>query len=383
MEAFTVTGPAKNLIRFAKAARARDTFRVEVEVLTYVRPGFEQNAFLDALRAAEVPVHVIEEKRAMDPRGLAGFRDVVQSVSPDVLQTHNVKSHLFARLLTRRRPPWIAFCHGYTTPTLKQRAYDLADYVSLRSADRVVIVCRAFSPKMLARGVDDTRLRVLHNSIEVERVLGQSSERHARYQWDGHRSIVSIGRLSSEKGHDVFIQAIAALRLKSVHVNAVLVGDGPERARLEAQVERLGLCDRVNFAGHQTNPEPFLESADVFVLPSRSEGSPNALLEAMAARVPIVSTDVGGVPEIISHGEHALLVPPDSPGTLAAAIDDVLKDSLAAERRAAAAARRVLEDFSPPAYLERLCTLYRELLAGGSASTLRMATAAGVTMDRR
>jgi glycosyltransferase involved in cell wall biosynthesis len=117
--------------------------------------------------------------------------------------------------------------------------------------------------------------------------------------------IVSIGRLSREKGHDDLVHAIAGVREMDpgLKFKVLLVGDGPEREHLEATVADLRLSNEILFVGHVSDVAPFYSIADVMALPSHSEGSPNVLLEAMAAGIPSVATEVGGVPEIADGGK--------------------------------------------------------------------------------
>jgi glycosyltransferase involved in cell wall biosynthesis len=143
----------------------------------------------------------------------------------------------------------------------------------------------------------------------------------------------------------------------------VLVGDGPERARLEEQARRLNLHECIRFTGHQPNPLPFYALADIFVLPSLSEGSPNVLLEAMMAKTPAVVSAVGGVPEMVEHGSSALLVPPADPAALARAIANLIDEPALAQSLAANAYADALERHSPAAYYSKLIGIYRELLA--------------------
>src|SRR5204863_4056449 len=127
----------------------------------------------------------------------------------------------------------------------------------------------------------------------------------------------------------------------------VIVGDGPERDRLESAAARSGVSQRIIFAGQVADVQTFYAIANVFVLPSHTEGSPNVLLEAMAANVPIVATAVGGVPEIVENEESALLVPASDPAALLAAIARLLADAELGQRLTKNAAKLVVENHSP------------------------------------
>src|SRR5207244_580786 len=142
------------------------------------------------------------------------------------------------------------------------------------------------------------------------------------------RVVVCIGRLSHEKGHRDLIDALAALRERDpeLPVRLVIAGDGPERAALVARAEQLGVAPSIRWLGYIAGAQRLYAAADAAALPSHSEGSPNALLEAAAYRLPIVATSVGGVPEIVVDRESALLVPPARPDLIAASLGTIFAD---------------------------------------------------------
>ena len=142
----------------------------------------------------------------------------------------------------------------------------------------------------------------------------------------GPHSLVcgTVARLHPQKGIRHLIDAFALLRADFPDLKLLVVGDGPERANLANQATALGVSQDVIFAGQKNPPVHCLRLMNVFVLPSLYEGFPNALLEAMAALVPVVASDVGGVGELVRHEENGLLVPPGSPSTLADAIRSLL-----------------------------------------------------------
>jgi glycosyltransferase involved in cell wall biosynthesis len=155
--------------------------------------------------------------------------------------------------------------------------------------------------------------------------------------------IGAVARFSPEKGLDVLIDAFAELERGRL----VLIGDGDERQRLETQVEARGLVDRVKFAGWVTGPWAAQWSLDALVVPSRSEGFGLAVVEAMLAGIPVIATDVGGLPELIQQDRTGLLVPPDDPGAMATAITRVMDDRAEALERADTAQQEARRRFSP------------------------------------
>lgn len=362
IEATTVTGPAKNLLQFGRLGKLCDP-PVELTVATFRRGGREADPFLAAVQAAELPVRVITEASAYDRGVLDRLREVAREVRPTVIQSHAVKSHFLVRSSgLHRAVPWVASHHGYTWPTLKARAYNYVDYWSLRGARRVLTVTGAFVPDLTGRGVQREHLKVIHNAIAAFVRPPDEELATLRERWGGRqtgRMILSVGRLSGEKDHLTLVEAFAGLAMPEARL--MIVGEGPERARLEAAIERLGLRERVVLTGQQASATPFYALADVAVLSSRSEGSPNALLESMAAGVPTVATAVGGVPEIAQDGETALLVPPGDPTALRLAMARLLEDAALSQRLGQAARELVDREYTPQSRAQRLATFYQEV----------------------
>jgi glycosyltransferase involved in cell wall biosynthesis len=175
----------------------------------------------------------------------------------------------------------------------------------------------------------------------------------------GRPRIGVIGRLSHEKGVDLFLESFRLLADRGVRAHAILVGDGPEGERLAAQAATLGLGDSVHFLGAVYPVDPLYSELDLVVIPSRSEGLPNVLLEALHAGRPVVSTDVGAVTEVLADSAAGRVVPPLDPAALAAAMASALADP---EGTGAAARRTAADRFSLDRRVTAHVALYRELL---------------------
>jgi glycosyltransferase involved in cell wall biosynthesis len=325
-----------------------------------------------AARAQGVEVDVISERFRFDPSVLGRLREVVARQRPDIIQTHQVKSHFLLKLSGLwRQHPWLAFHHGYTTTDLKMELYNRLNRWSLPTARRVVTVCGAFSPRLTSEGVRPERIFVRHNSIDPNGGARPSDEevRALRERLgivEGARVILAVGRFSREKGHADLVGALGRLRASEPDIDfrAVFVGEGPERPAVERAAREAGVAERLVFAGHVSDVRPFYALADVLALPSHSEGSPNVLLEAMAAGLPVAATNVGGVPEIVSDGESALLVESHDPEGMALALARLLKDEELGRRLASNARALVAAHYTPDAYARSLTELYREVWRG-------------------
>ena len=376
VEATTMNAVARIVLEFFRTTKElSDTDpefpAVQGSIITFDRTadGDSSNEFVATARAAGLELDLIREQRRFDLGVIPALREAIEKRQPDVVITNSVKSHfLFWRSRLNKKYPWVAFHHGYTTTDLKMRVYNRLDRWSLPKADRLATVCHAFASQLSRETkVPEERIFVQHNAIrpQPKPAAGEVTELRRRFGIAAdERVALSVGRLSNEKAHADLIEAFKILRATNpdLHCSLLLVGDGPERRGLEEAARASGQNDRITFAGQVSDVFPFYAVADVFVLPSHSEGSPNVLLEAMAAEIPIVATAVGGVPEIVADEESALLVPPKNPPALAAAIARVLQDSALAQRLTKVASAVVAREHSPEAYARSLISLYQDVI---------------------
>jgi glycosyltransferase involved in cell wall biosynthesis len=371
VEANFVTGPAKSLMEFAAiSGTASDGLpSVKNVVATFQRPS-SGTTFLRSAEEAGLEVNVIREGFAFDPGVIRQLREVIEKQRPHIIQSMNFKSHFLVRLLgLQRNCKWVAVHHGYTWTNFKNTLYNQLDRWSLRKADAVVTVCVPFARELEKFGVRPERLVVQHNSIRPFAPVshGETEELKSALRIPENAiTLISVGRLSKEKGHIDLIDAMAKVRADfkgSRPLRLVIVGDGPEGSAIEKRIRELSLNDIVISAGFQSNVAPYYQIADVAVLPSHSEGSPYALLEAMAAGVPIVATAVGGVPEIATNGENAVLVNRESPAQLAAGILELISNEQLRQRLSSGGKDRV-RLYDPETYRRSMVELYRRVLAG-------------------
>jgi glycosyltransferase involved in cell wall biosynthesis len=364
IEATSITGPAKNLLEFARLGKDAG---VDTSIATFTR-GQTDNLFIRTAREAGIAVEVILENGPFDRSAMRTLASAADRLHPDIIQTHAVKSHFLARLAgLPRLAPWVAFHHGYTWPTRRAQAYNQLDRWSLRAARKVLTVSAPFRDELVSHGVRRERIEIVHNAIRSD--WGSRGNAPAETMAlrdslgipEGRKVVLIVGRLSKEKDHITLVRALSQLRSR-IDPHLLIVGEGQNRCSIEQEIARLGLAGHVMLMGHQPSAEPYYRIADLAVLSSLSEGSPNALLEAMAAGVPAVATAVGGIPEIVQDGESALLVQPSDLEGMSAAMVRLLIDEPGLALELAERSRTLVrERHTPEGRVRRLIGIYRSV----------------------
>ena len=307
-----------------------------------------------ALRHVGRPVDVRK-----DVRGFVELLRLVRRERPAVVHANSSKAGVLGRLaaVAGRAPVRVFTVHGWAFRAhtgAAAVAYLWADRLLSPLTDMTVCVARSdLDAGVRARTCRPCRATVIRNGIDLD-------VPRARPDGGDPATIVSVARLRRPKDVMTLVRAVAMLERGSVR--ALVVGDGPQRAPLAAEVARLGVGDSVRLLGERDDVAQLLARADLVVLSSTSEGMPMCVLEAMAAGLPVVASAVGGVPEIVRDGETGILVPPGEPAALAAAIGALIADPARRRRLGEAGRRRAEAEFDVASFRRAHVELYRSLL---------------------
>ncbi len=236
----------------------------------------------------------------------------------------------------------------------KSRAQIFLQRQAYRCATTVVANSPAAARMLQREGVATESIAVIANGVDASRFLPRAVRRPPR-------TVITVANLRPEKSHETLIAAAAALAGSHPHVRFQIVGDGPQRAALEALVRERGVARNVEFLGHREDVPALLAAADVFVLPSRSEAFPNGAIEAMAAGLPVIASATGGLIDLIESGRTGVLVPPGDSGALTSALRGLLDEPGHASSLGAEARRSVLERYS----FERMVASFEDLYLNG------------------
>ena len=345
-------GGIETMVRsLATGLKARGALVTAAAMVPAGGPGMR---WVEELRELGIEVDILPPSLALH-RDLQALRQVVARRQTDVIHAHGYRADILSAMLpSGQRPATVATLHGFSATDWKGRWYSRFDRLALRRFDRVAVVSAPLRATLLRSGVSAARVQVVHNGVDVKAPGAPAAQLRSELGLDPGAFVVgSVGRLSREKGHHVLLDAIAQARPRIPQLAVVLVGDGPERAALERSAETQGLGDTVRFLGQRHDLERLYAAFDLFVLPSLTEGSPTALLEASAYALPTLASRVGAIPDMLREGSEIALVAVDHPAQLAEALVGLASDpTLRARLGEAARARYQAEYRADHCYME-------------------------------
>jgi glycosyltransferase involved in cell wall biosynthesis len=312
-----------------------------------------------AAEKAGLETHSLECRGQFDPRLPSRIRELAKTLHSDIVHAHGYKADIYAGwALGRADVALVATCHNWIDNGMALRLYGWLDRRTLRGFQRIAAVSQAVRARLLASGVRPDRVEIIPNGILLP---DYSLSEHIA---DGSPLTIGLaGRLSPEKGIDIFIQASETVLRHTPSARFLIAGDGPEHDRLQSLIRDLNLHDRVQLLGRCEDMAAFYASLDMLVISSHTEGLPMALLEGMAYGLPVVATRVGDIPSVLEEEKTGKLVAPGDSSALASAMTELLSDPGRRRAMRVAARERVAAEFSASAMAQRYVRLYRDALA--------------------
>jgi glycosyltransferase involved in cell wall biosynthesis len=323
------------------------------------------------LRKQGLPIHVIGRGSGFDLGCARRLARLLRQEQVRLVHAHQYTPFFYAVASGwfRRRPPVLFTEHGRWFPDYPRRKRIVFNRLMLRRGDRVVgvgqAVCRALVEN---EGIPARRVGLIYNGIDLpafdRRQVDRTSLRAEIGCARRDLVIMQVARLDHLKDHGTALRTLERVVRRRPDARLVLIGQGPERASIVAEACRRNLDPYVRFLGLRTDVARLLPAADMFLLTSISEGIPLTLIEAMAARLPVVSTDVGGVPEVVEHGVTGLLASSGDDAALAEAVLKLADCGDLAHSLGQAGAERAARLFSEEQMMSNYAELYREMLDG-------------------
>jgi glycosyltransferase involved in cell wall biosynthesis len=313
---------------------------------------------------ATSPIYLLPLRRVYGLQALRGafeLREFIRERKIQIVQTFFESSDLWAGLVTRMTSDARLVWSRRDMGILRSLKHRIAYRLMSRVPHAVFAVSETVRQHCIEKDhISPSRVYTIHNGLNVD---GFAQTRNG-FQKDV--LVTSVGNVRHVKGHDVFIRAAAIVAQRFPQVRFSVAGEVLEPEyfeELRRLVETLELTDRFRFEGGVTNLPQFLAGADIFVLPSRSEGFSNAVIEAMAASLPVVATRVGGNPEAVEDGVTGIVVPPEDPGALADAVLELLSDPERCQAMGKAGRLLAMREFSVESLMSQVVRVYRRMLS--------------------
>jgi len=320
--------------------------------------------------SAGISTFVVTMRNRLDFTAVGKLAAIINEQGFDLVHTHGVRANLLGRLAARQtRKPVVTTVHSllerdYPGFVTRQVNY-FTEWATRSLTSRFITVSKALKAKLVASGVPEDRVTVIYNGIDLEAFSQELEPGAARAELGlapGVPLVGMVARLHPVKGHRYFIKAAKLVLEQRSDVRFVVAGEGHLRAALEEMAAELGIRSQVIFTGFVADIRPLMSALDLLVIPSLWEGFGLTAVEAMALGVPVVSTEVGGLPEVVLHGETGLLVPPADPAALAKGILWMLEHPVAVADMSDRAKQIVQEKFTSRVMARRTEELYRKVL---------------------
>jgi glycosyltransferase involved in cell wall biosynthesis len=301
-----------------------------------------------------------------DPMAVGALYQFLREISPDIVHTFLLTASLYGRLAAIAARVPIVIGTEVNIYADKRWHHRGAERLLMAGTDCVIASAESVKEFYVRQvGADPHRVEVIYNAVDFSALATSATRTELRARLNVPRDALVAGviaRLTDQKGHSYLFDAVAnEPALAGLHL--VVIGDGPLRAALERQVVQLGLSSRVSFLGSRRDLGDLLSAMDIFVLPSLWEGLPLSLVLAMGAGLPVVSTSVAGIPEVVADGRTGLLVPPADSGALQRALVRLVKSPDERQSLGAAAREYVLPRFGVDRYVASVISVYDRLLA--------------------
>lgn len=318
-------------------------------------------------------VHAVSWQKT-DPRLLFRLMNVIRKEGYNVLDSQNIQSKFWANLaaiftgtaLVSTLNSWYA--HEHSTTLIKGRFYTFLELLTNQSLDLYITVSEKDRQMLLSANIPENAIELIYNTIDLDVSAIAGDRDWLRSEFDlPPESIIctGIGRLVPQKGFDILIEGFAKIAFQVPDLYCLIIGEGSDQEKLAAQLHAAGQETRIRFLGYQERVKAMsiLKSSDIFVMPSRYEGTPIALLEAAALARPILAACAGGIPELVEHERHAYLVPTQDPDALAQGLVTLALDRKYAQKLGQNAQQRVRERFNPDSQVNETWAAYEKALA--------------------
>jgi glycosyltransferase involved in cell wall biosynthesis len=307
----------------------------------------------------------LQARSSADFRVIAGLKKVLRDGNFDILHTFLFHANILGRVLGRCMKIPVIISSQQSVDAWRKKRHILLDRWTSRFCDHVICVCQAAKERLESvEKIDPRKLHVIYNGLDVSEVPQRENNALEKEELGILKGPVigMVGNFRGMKGHDIFVQAAKLLLKVRDDFHFIMVGDGKERKKYETEINATGLKNQFHFLGKVSNIYNALNLMDIFVLPSKWEGLPISILEAMAFKVPVIAADVGGISEVLKSGQTGLLISPNDPVALQGAVFKLLNDSYLRQKVMAQAYEEIVKRFHKEKMIDETVVIYEKFL---------------------
>ena len=317
--------------------------------------------------------HVIPCDGQVDRTVRGSIQKLAAKTRADIIHAHGYKADVYVYLALRRSDyPLISTCHNWINQDPMVSFYGFVDRLILRKYSAVVAVSNEVRNRLLGAGVCENKVYLIRNGIDLRPFESAVPSLRGGIAPETAPIVGWVGRLSNEKGADIFLHAAALVLIQVPHAQFLLVGEGPEEINLEALIDELSIRPSVTLVGRRDDMPSVYASMDVMVSSSRQEGLPMAILEAMAAGLPLVASAVGEVPTVVLNDRTGVLVKEEDASVLAAGIVELLGDYSKRVRFGSTARQLVAAEYSAERMAADYLAVYEDAITVKSREGSRL-----------
>lgn len=344
------SGGAESLLKnFVLAAKKNKLFKIEIATL------YSNDIFKEEIRGADILVWELGLTFKYDLRGVIKLIKLIKRKNYNIIHVHLFPADIFvaiASLFLSKNIKWIFSEHNVYNRRRTFKIFKVLDNFTYSRYSKIICVSKQVESTLFSwMPFVKEKTKIIPNAVPIPKLLKSSFFK----TYD----ILFVGGLTQAKGVDILLKAVKILKNKySKNLKTAIVGDGPLRENLNSLAAQLRIDEEVKFLGIRKDIDKLMESSNIFVLPSRWEGLPMVILEAMSRRMSIIATTVGGIPEVIENEKEGILISPGDPQALAQAINELLENEELQEKLSQTAYKKVRENYSIEAYSANMLDFY-------------------------
>ncbi|MCK5267154.1 MAG: glycosyltransferase family 4 protein [Spirochaetes bacterium] len=363
ISAHNVFGPEKTIIN-ESLALLKEGYKVVI-ILIHRRGDFP---LLARIKQSNIPCFHLVSNFKFNFFAIFKLIKLLLKTKCNLVHGHGYKADIISLIACKMiGVPIITTMHGWTAEDCKIRIYEKLQAFFWRFFDLILCVSESYKQKAVSIGIPENKTVVVHNGIIINDYLLSGSEVLKKNFLNkygipgGHFIVGVVGRLSIEKGHRYFVEAALKVLSQEKDVVFVIIGDGKERKNIEDIIRNSKYSKNFYMLGHISSMQKVYAALDIVIISSLREGLPNALLEAMVCGKPVVSTSVGGIPEIIKNNINGVMVSPRDSDAIANALLALIRNPEDINRIVVAARRTILEQFTFKARMDKIKRIYEKM----------------------